>query len=119
MIRHPVQPVALIAIGLLFAAGPCEAGSLEKAVETARQLFSDCQMKHVAQVSGSHADAKKAALALTTLCLDEYEALVRQMAQHNFDTSNEQRMFTIDQHSTMLQIEASLPVVNRYRAESG
>ena len=91
------------------------AESPDEDIANARDAFLSCQMEHLQAINEQYADVREAALGLTGLCLDEYQALNKMMARQNYDTSNERRIFTIEKNSRMLQIEASLPLVSGSR----
>lgn len=95
--------------------GASPAGSADEDVARAREAFLNCQMEHLQAVNEKYTDARAAALGLTELCLDEYQALNKTMARQDYNTSNERRMFTIEQNAKMLKIEASLPLVSGSR----
>jgi hypothetical protein len=101
-------------VALLLAPTGSKAAS-DKAIEAARASFSKCQQQHVADVSVAYSDPNDAALALTNRCRDEYAALVKRIAQREFDTSNERRMFGIDKNSDWMKVDASLPVIEKHR----
>ena len=109
--------VPLIVSSYLLTPSDCEANTSQEEIETARQLLVACQMLHVPDIDDKQSDVRVVALSLTNPCLDEYQALNRITARHNYDNSNERRMFTTEQNSKMLKIEASLPVVNVHRQE--
>ena len=91
------------------------ATAAEDKIQVARELFFNCQKANIEKIVEGQTDAKLAALNLTNSCRDEYRALNKAIAQNRFDTSNEQRMFRIDQNAEMLKIEASLAIVNLHR----
>ena len=107
-------PVLLNAVILLLFSGASLASGATQ-TEAARASFAHCQQQHLAAISTAHENDRDAALALTNRCADEYGMLVKSIARSEFDSSNERRMFSIDQNSTMLKIEASLPAIEDYR----
>ena len=115
------QSLAILILSIVsisvFIPSDCEANSSLEETEAARQLLFACQILHVMDIDDENSDARVVAFNLTNLCLDEYQTLNRMTARHNYDNSNERRMFTIEQNSKMLKIEASLPVVIVHRQE--
>jgi hypothetical protein len=106
------KPIVGAVYGLLLAVTPASAGT---ELEAAEAGFNACQERHVAEISEAFAQAAEAALALTNRCLDSYTGFIRAEARLRFDTSNEQRMYRNERNATQLKIEASLPVIIRYR----
>lgn len=104
-----------VVTNFLIAPAFCIAATAPEKIETAQKLFFDCQVKNVQAINDNHLEAEVAALNLTNHCLDEYKALNKITASHNYDTSNEQRMYKLEQNSERLKIDASLPVVNMNR----
>ena len=103
------------AMSYVFVSPICEANEVEEKIENARKLFFECQTKNIQKIENKQTDAKVVALNLTNFCLDEYEALNKIIAQYDFDTSNERRMFTVDRNADYSKIDASLPMVNMNR----
>jgi hypothetical protein len=114
---HQFLPHSLffIAMCYLFAIPVYTASKSEGEIEMARDRFFDCQVKHLQTIDNKQSDVNVVALNLTNLCLDEYKALNKIVAQHSLDTSNERRMFTIDRNADYSKIDASLPLVNMNR----
>jgi len=104
-----------IVVSLVFASPICDASKVDEKLEHARHLFFDCQTKNIQKIDNKQSDVKLVALALTNVCLDQYEALNKIIAQYDFDNSNERRMFTIDQNADYSKIDASLAIVNKNR----
>ncbi len=115
MLEYPQRLSSLVFFIALSVPIVSAAGSSDEDIANARESFLNCQMEHLQAINEQYADVREAALGLTELCLDEYQALNKMMARQNYDTSNERRMFTIEKNSRMLQIEASLPLVNDSR----
>ena len=101
----------------MFIPADSKATTSKEDIEIARQTLSNCQKSRVQGIDDKQSDARVITLNLTNLCLVEYETLNRMTAQENFDTTNERRMFTIEQNLIMLKIEASLNVVKVNRQE--
>ena len=108
-----LRPVLAGVVALISLASTAIA--IEQEIEAARQQFADCQSQHVSQVNSAFDEDRRAALELTNHCLSHYRAWVKRVARKDFDNSNEQRMFAIDQFSYSVKIEVSLPVVTRNR----
>jgi hypothetical protein len=87
------------------------AAAANEKVEIARKAFYDCQIDRLAAIDVDNMEERSAALELTNLCLDQYRAMVKAVARHSLDNSNERRMFSIDQASDYAKIDASLAVI--------
>ena len=107
--------VIFVAMSYVFTSPICEANEVEQKIENAGKLFFDCQNKNIQNIDNKQLNATVVALNLTNICLDEYEALNKIVAQYEFDTSNERRMFTVDRNADYSKIDASLPIVNMNR----
>ena len=116
--RSSYPMALLIAVGHLLIPTESKATVSKEEIEIALQSLLGCQKNQVQKVDDRHLDARIVALKLTNLCLDEYENLNKMTAQNDYDTSNERRMFTIEQNSRMLKIEASFPVVKGNREKA-
>jgi len=104
-----------VVTSFLIVPASCIAATASEKIETAQKLFFDCQVKNVQAINDNHLEAEVVALKLTNHCLDEYKALNKITARYNYDTSNEQRMYKLEQNSERLKIDASLPLVNMNR----
>jgi len=115
-ISFPFTFLLLIsAIGSLVVSPLGWASDAEVIIENMRNAFYNCQIKNLQTIDIGQLKEQKAALTLTNLCLEEYSALNKILARQNLTTSNEQRMFTIDQNSDYAKIDASLPMIKLKR----
>lgn len=99
----------------LFVISASAANEGKKSVEEAQKLFFNCQIENVQIIDDHDSDARTLALALTNHCGGEYASWNKLFARHNFDTYNEQRMFSVEQDSDALRIDASIQIVDLHR----
>ena len=90
----------------------------EKQIETAQDEFYRCQVEQVKIIDDAITDVRAVALELTNYCAREYTAMNKIIARYQIDNNNERRMFTVDQDSDALKIDASRPIVEMYRSGS-
>lgn len=104
-----------IVLSNFFVISASAANEEERKVEEARKEFFNCQIGYVRIIDDHDSDIKNIALALTNHCGKEYAAQNKIFASYSLDNSNERRMFTVDQNSDGLKIDASLHIVGLNR----
>jgi hypothetical protein len=104
-----------IVLSNLFVISASAANEGKKRVEDAQKIFFNCQIKNVQIIDDHDSDARTVALALTNHCGEEYASWNKLFARYNFDTHNEQRMFSVEQDSDALRIDASIQIVDLHR----
>lgn len=109
--RNSTALLFLLTMSALLLPSIDTAAAANETVEIARKAFYDCQIDRLAAIDVDDMEERAAALELTNLCLDQYRGMVKAVARHSLDNSNERRMFSIDQASDYAKIDASLAVI--------